>query len=74
MFISTQETVLFTTKPVHKTELTTVMCAVVHLRALMARQAARLITNQEPLNTRTVVKHDFLKIDFPIKICHYITS
>jgi hypothetical protein len=45
MFISTQETVLFTAWPLHKTELLTVMCAVVPLRALMTRQAAQLITN-----------------------------
>jgi hypothetical protein len=28
----------------------------------------------KPLNTRTVVKHNFLKIEFPIRNCHYITS
>jgi hypothetical protein len=30
-------------------------------------------TVQEPLNTRTVVKNDFLKIEFPFRIYHYIT-
>jgi hypothetical protein len=44
--IRTQETVLFTTKPVHKTVLTTEKCAVVRLRALMAQQSARLIINR----------------------------
>jgi hypothetical protein len=41
---------LFSTYPVHKAELTTVMCAVVRLRALMGRQAERLITNP-PIDT-----------------------
>jgi hypothetical protein len=36
---------LFTTQTVNKTEQLTVMCAVVRLRGLMARQAAWLITN-----------------------------
>jgi hypothetical protein len=35
---------LFTTSLVHKTERLTVMCAVVRLHALMARQAAQLFT------------------------------
>jgi hypothetical protein len=36
---------LFTTLTVHKTELTMVKCAVVRLRALMARQSVQLIPN-----------------------------
>jgi hypothetical protein len=56
MFIGTQETVLFTTYPVHKTELLMVMCAVVRLRGLMARQAARLITNPS-IETRNTSVH-----------------
>jgi hypothetical protein len=44
MFISTQETVFLLHRQYIKAELTTVMCAVVRPRALMAQQAARLIT------------------------------
>jgi hypothetical protein len=48
-FICTQDTVLSTTLAVHKPVLTTVKCAVVRLRALMARHSARLKSNR-PIN------------------------
>jgi hypothetical protein len=46
---------LFTTLQVHKTVLTTVKCAVVRLRALMAQQSSRLITNRPNTSRRTVI-------------------
>jgi hypothetical protein len=30
--------------------------------------------DQEPLNTRTIVKRNFLTIKFLIRICHHITT
>jgi hypothetical protein len=53
LVISTQEGVLLTTYTLNKTLLTTDGCAVVRLRALVARQSARLISNR-PIAEREV--------------------
>jgi hypothetical protein len=56
---------LFTTKPVHKPVLTMVMCAVVRLRALMARHSARLITNPPIVRTCGSPNPNFEKMSTP---------